>query len=134
MSRRCAPFNGDLQHRYQCVDIIDQIPSNITFDQAVTVSLCLATVVNGIWGHEDSSNSVRFTPPWEECSTTAYTGQAALILGGGTNVRQYGKYTSPPIPPVAPLSIIALTPHRRHHRPPPDTPQPPSARARKASL
>ncbi|PIL26592.1 hypothetical protein GSI_12350 [Ganoderma sinense ZZ0214-1] len=75
-------------------------------EKAATVSLCLATVVNGIRGHEESSNSARFTPPWEEGSTTKHAGQAALILGGGTNVGQYG--FSPIITTASPKNTSLL--------------------------
>ncbi|PIL26580.1 hypothetical protein GSI_12338 [Ganoderma sinense ZZ0214-1] len=77
------------EYTLQPAKYVAKVPDNITFDQAATISLCLATVVNGIWGHEENSNSARFTPPWEEGGTTKYAGQAALILGGGTNVGQY---------------------------------------------
>ncbi|PIL26604.1 hypothetical protein GSI_12362 [Ganoderma sinense ZZ0214-1] len=77
------------EYTVQPAKFVAKIPDNITFDQAATISLCLATVVNGIWGHEEDSTSARFTPPWEEGGTTKYAGQAALILGGGTNVGQF---------------------------------------------
>ncbi|KAM5539563.1 hypothetical protein V8D89_006672 [Ganoderma adspersum] len=81
-------------------------PAKYVAKVPATVSLCLATVVNGIWGHEENSNSARLTPPWEEGGTTKYAGQAALILGGGTNVGQYG--FSPIITTASPKNTALL--------------------------
>ncbi|KAI1783452.1 GroES-like protein [Ganoderma leucocontextum] len=69
------------EYTLQRAKYVGKMPHNITFDQAATISLCLATV--------DVSNWVRLTPPWEEGGTTKYAGQAALVLRGGTNVGQY---------------------------------------------
>ena len=71
-----------------------QIPDNLTFDQAATVPLCLATVATGIWPHEPESHSVSFPAPWEEGGLTKFKGQPALILGGSSSVGQYGEMTS----------------------------------------
>ncbi|PIL26338.1 hypothetical protein GSI_12094 [Ganoderma sinense ZZ0214-1] len=82
---RCATFQ---EYAVQAANRVAKIPDNITFDQAATFSLCLATVVTGIWAN-DGPNSVRLTPPWETNGTTKYAGQAALIFGGGTSVGQF---------------------------------------------
>nr|VWP00375.1 Peptidyl-prolyl cis-trans isomerase (PPIase) (EC [Ganoderma boninense] len=68
---------------------VAKIPENITFDQASTISLCLATVVTAIWADEEGAKSVQLTPPWEANGKTKYAGKAALILAGSTSVGQY---------------------------------------------
>ncbi|KAM5539558.1 hypothetical protein V8D89_006667 [Ganoderma adspersum] len=88
------------------------ILNNIAFDQAATVSLCLA------WNHEEDSHSVRFAPPCRRAArpTSKYAGQAALILGGGTNVGQSGSLGATHVldralapdalPPTAPITYV----------------------------
>ena len=68
-----------------------QIPDNLTFDQAASVPLGLATVVLALYNHDPKSNStLRLTPPWAPGGTTEYAGKPILILGGASSVGQYG--------------------------------------------
>ena len=67
-----------------------QIPDNISFDQAASIPLALATVVTGIWAHEEGARSARLMPPWEEDGKTKYAGGVAFIVGGSSSVGQYG--------------------------------------------
>ena len=69
-----------------------QIPDNITFDQAATIPLCLATAVTGLWSHHPEASSVGLVAPWEEGGMTKYVGQPALISGASSCVGQYGAY------------------------------------------
>ena len=71
-----------------------QIPDNISFDQAASVPLGVATVATGIWAHHPEANSVDFPAPWEEGGKTKFVGQPVLILGGSSCVGQYGMLAS----------------------------------------
>ena len=72
-----------------CMSI--QIPDNITFDQAASVPLGLATVVCGLWSHHAQASSLDFPAPWEEGGATKFAGKPAVIVGGSGSVGQYGK-------------------------------------------
>ena len=67
-----------------------QIPDNITFDQAASVPLGLATVVCGLWSHHAEASSLDFPAPWEEGGATKFAGKPAVIVGGSGSVGQYG--------------------------------------------
>ncbi len=82
---------------------IVQIPDNISFDQAASVPLGLATVVLALYNHDpntdksalglrlpDTHRSLRFTPPWAEGGTSQFAGKPAFIIGGASSVGQYG--------------------------------------------
>ena len=72
-----------------------QIPEGISFDQAASVPLALATIVLALWDHNPrTEKSVRFTPPWEENGLTQYAGKPALIIGGASSVGQYGSFST----------------------------------------
>ncbi|TFK79448.1 GroES-like protein [Polyporus arcularius HHB13444] len=77
------------QYSVQPAENVGKIPDNITFDQAASVPLCLATVATGIWSHGPGARSVGFPAPWEEGGLTKYQGQAALIVGGSSSIGQY---------------------------------------------
>ncbi|KAI0737842.1 GroES-like protein [Daedaleopsis nitida] len=90
-------FPGDFDQRnatFQQYSIVvaahtAKIPDNLTFDQAASVPLGLATVLTGLWAHHPSASSVDFPALWEEGGTTKYAGQPALIIGGASSVGQY---------------------------------------------
>ncbi|RPD59722.1 GroES-like protein [Lentinus tigrinus ALCF2SS1-6] len=65
------------------------IPDNLTFDQAASVPLSLATVATGSWPHEPGAQSLNFPAPWEEQGLTKFKGKPALIMGGSSSVGQY---------------------------------------------
>ena len=67
-----------------------QIPDNISFEQATSVSLCFAIVVCGILGHHPEARSLDMPAPWEEGGTTKYAEKPALIVGGSSSVCQFG--------------------------------------------
>ena len=69
-----------------------QIPENITLEQAATVPLGLATVTTGIWARGPGARSVAIPAPWEEGGETQNAGKPILVLGGTSNVGQYGAY------------------------------------------
>ena len=67
-----------------------KIPDNISFDQAASIPLGLATVFTGIWNHDPKAKSVGFPAPWEEGGLTKFAGKPAFIIGGSSSVGQYG--------------------------------------------
>ncbi|TFK79449.1 GroES-like protein [Polyporus arcularius HHB13444] len=82
--------------------ITAKIPDNISFDQAASVPLGLATVVLALYNHDpntdksalglrlpDTHRSLRFTPPWAEGGTSQFAGKPAFIIGGASSVGQY---------------------------------------------
>lgn len=70
--------------------IVFQIPGNISFDEAATIPLCLATALCSVWSHHPKASTVDFPAPWEEGGTTKFAGKPALIVGGATSVGQFG--------------------------------------------
>lgn len=67
-----------------------KIPEGISFDQAASVPLGLATVVLALWDHNPrTEKSIRLTPPWEENGLAQYAGKPAFIIGGASSVGQY---------------------------------------------
>ncbi|KAI8999071.1 GroES-like protein [Trametes punicea] len=83
------PYATFQQYCIVPAEITAKIPDNITFDQAASVPLGLATVVTGLYNHHPDGKSVSFPAPWEERGTTKFAGKPALILGGSSSVGQY---------------------------------------------
>ncbi|TFK82430.1 GroES-like protein [Polyporus arcularius HHB13444] len=70
--------------------ITAKIPYNISFDQAASIPLGLATVVLALYNQDPNTDkSLRFTPPWAEGGTTQFAGKPAFIIGGSSSVGQY---------------------------------------------
>ncbi|RDX56946.1 GroES-like protein [Lentinus brumalis] len=65
------------------------IPDNISFDQAASVPLGLATVATGLWSLHPDARSVKWPALWEQECATKFAGKPALILGGSSSVGQY---------------------------------------------
>ncbi|KAI0324755.1 GroES-like protein [Cubamyces sp. BRFM 1775] len=70
-------------------EITAKIPDNISFDQAASIPLGLATVVTGLYNHDPNGKTVNFPAPWEADGTTKFAGKPAFILGGSSSVGQY---------------------------------------------
>ncbi|EJF58192.1 GroES-like protein [Dichomitus squalens] len=70
-------------------EITAKIPENISFDQAASVPLGLATVTTGLWNHHPDAKSASLVAPYEEGGETTYAGKPAVILGGSSSVGQY---------------------------------------------
>lgn len=68
-----------------------KIPDNITFDQAATIPLGIATSMMGLYGDRPSQQAPHFTPPWEQGGLGAYKGEPIVIFGGSTCVGQFGE-------------------------------------------
>ena len=81
---------------------IAAVPSNLSYEQAVTVPLTLATVAIGAYKQRSSDlrpdghdvGGAGLTPPWEAAGRDKYTGQAAVIFGGSGSVGQFGTYAA----------------------------------------
>ncbi|KAI0787324.1 GroES-like protein [Fomes fomentarius] len=70
--------------------ITAKIPDNISFDQAASIPLGLATVYLALYNHDPSTDkSLRFPPFWEESGKSAFAGKPAFIIGGSSSVGQY---------------------------------------------
>ncbi|KAI0046058.1 GroES-like protein [Auriscalpium vulgare] len=73
---------------------IAKIPGNISFDEAATIPLGLATAVVGLYGErEDPMTMGRggrtgLIPPWDAAGRGAYSGPA-LVTGGASSVGQF---------------------------------------------
>ncbi len=72
--------------------LLIQIPENISFDQAASVPLGLATVLVPNFNHNPQGKTASFTAPWEEGGKSKYAGKPAFILGGASSVGQYGAF------------------------------------------
>lgn len=70
------------------------MPDTLSFDEAATIPLGLATVAAGLFHGAEMSNSVGLYPPWEDGGRGKYAGEPILILGGATSVGQYGAWTT----------------------------------------
>ncbi|KZV70278.1 GroES-like protein [Peniophora sp. CONT] len=74
-----------------------RIPTNITFEQAATIPLCLAVAAVGIYANKSSEirpegfdrGGCGLTPPWAEGGKGKYAGQAALVISGASSVGQF---------------------------------------------
>jgi NADPH:quinone reductase-like Zn-dependent oxidoreductase len=68
-----------------------QIPDNLTFDQAATIPLALATAALGLYNKKQQPHGgLALYPPWEEGGRGKYSGQPILVIGGSSAVGQQG--------------------------------------------
>ncbi|KAF8577407.1 GroES-like protein [Ramaria rubella] len=86
-------------------EIVAKIPDNISFDQAATVPLGLATAAIGLYNASSGEEITRggdefdyapygvhgagLTAPWKPSGEGKYKGQGILIFGGSSSVGQY---------------------------------------------
>ncbi|RDX56961.1 GroES-like protein [Lentinus brumalis] len=90
-------FQGYFENKYATfqqytlvpAEITAKIPENISFDQAASVPLALATVIVSNFNHNPQGQTAGFTAPWEEGGKTKYAGKPAFIVGGASSVGQY---------------------------------------------
>ncbi|KZV75111.1 GroES-like protein [Peniophora sp. CONT] len=70
-----------------------KIPSTLSFDEAATIPLCLATAAMGLYGEfiEGSAEGggIGLEAPWTDAGKGKYSGKPILIMGGSTSVGQY---------------------------------------------
>lgn len=68
-----------------------QIPANLSFDEAATVPLTMATAALGLYGKKNKPRGgLELFPPWVEGGEGKYAGQPILIIGGSSSVGQFG--------------------------------------------
>ena len=64
----------------------------MTFEQASTIPLTLATAALGLYDkRQQPDGGLGLTPPWTEGGRGKYAGQVIFIAGGATGVGQHGK-------------------------------------------
>ncbi|EIW57190.1 GroES-like protein [Trametes versicolor FP-101664 SS1] len=97
-------------------EITALIPENISFDQAASIPLGLATVVLALYNqHPGYPKTLRYKPVWEEGGNTEFSGKPAFIIGGASSVGQYAIQIaklagfSPIIATASPHNIELLT-------------------------
>ncbi|PCH39324.1 GroES-like protein [Wolfiporia cocos MD-104 SS10] len=81
-------FAGFQQYALANADVTAKIASSLSFDQASTVPLGLATAAIGLF-NLGKSNSAGLHPPWEDNGSGRYAGQPIVIFGGASSVGQY---------------------------------------------
>jgi len=89
-------FQGDFvnpqatfqQYVLSNADTTAKIPSNISFDEAATLPVGVATAALGLFD-QYSAGSAQLFPPWEEGGRGKYSGKPIVIFGGATSVGQY---------------------------------------------
>ncbi|GJE89876.1 zinc-binding alcohol dehydrogenase family protein [Phanerochaete sordida] len=86
---------GNFNNRYAAyqqytianADIVAKIPSNLTFEQAASLPVALATSAVGLYNPK-SGGGLGLTPAWEAGGRGKYAGEPILILGGASAVGQ----------------------------------------------
>jgi NADPH:quinone reductase-like Zn-dependent oxidoreductase len=84
-----------------------QIPSNISFDEAASIPLGLATAALGLFGPR-AEGLQSFIPPWSG-GEGKYANQPIVIFGGSSSVGQYSKQC------IMKANILGLTSFPRSH-------------------
>ncbi|GBE88144.1 chaperonin 10-like protein [Sparassis latifolia] len=77
------------QYTLVYADVTAKIPSKLTFDQAASIPLCLATAGLGLFYPENLQASAGFLPPWREGGRGKYAGHPIAIFGGSSSVGQF---------------------------------------------
>jgi hypothetical protein len=67
-----------------------QIPDNLSFDQASTIPLGLATAAIGLYQKKKERGGLELVAPWVQGGRGKYAGQPIFITGGASSVGQYG--------------------------------------------
>ena len=71
-----------------------QKPSNVSFDEAASIPLGLATAVQGFYGERKSPDILKLSPPaWEASGEQSAKGKTVVILGGSSSVGQFGGFS-----------------------------------------
>ncbi|PCH39327.1 GroES-like protein [Wolfiporia cocos MD-104 SS10] len=81
-------FSGFQQYALAYADVTAKIANSLSFDQASTIPLGLATAALGLF-NPGKSNSAGLHPPWEANGSGRYAGQPIVIFGGASSVGQY---------------------------------------------
>jgi NADPH:quinone reductase-like Zn-dependent oxidoreductase len=79
-------------------EIVAKIPAFMSFDQAATIPLALATAAVGLYlplgeafkmFHPDGNAGIALTAPWTPEGKDKYKGQSVVVLGGSSSVGQF---------------------------------------------
>lgn len=68
------------------VDFVAKIPSNLSFDEAATLPVAIATVATGFYGSKP--HGAGLTLPVDEAGKGKYSGKPLLIIGGASSLGQ----------------------------------------------
>lgn len=71
-------------------DLLRQIPETISYDEASTLPVALATAYVGLYNK--APYGLGFTPPTSAATQGIYSGVPIIIVGGTTSVGQHGPY------------------------------------------
>ncbi|KZT72281.1 GroES-like protein [Daedalea quercina L-15889] len=77
------------QYMLGYANVTAKIPDNLSFEEAATIPVGLATAAVGLFYHGAESGSAGLYPPWETDGRGKYTGEAIFIVGGASSVGQY---------------------------------------------
>ncbi|KAH9919389.1 chaperonin 10-like protein [Fomitopsis serialis] len=77
------------QYTLGYADVTGKIPDNLSFDQASTIPLGLATAATGLFHEGAPTSSAGLFPPWEDGGRAKYAGEPILVIGGASSVGQY---------------------------------------------
>ncbi|KAL5486256.1 hypothetical protein ACEPAI_7302 [Sanghuangporus weigelae] len=69
-------------------EITAKLPSNVSFDEAASVPLGLATAAAGLYG-DRPAGVTKYKPAWEQGGESLYLGKPIVVFGGSTSVGQY---------------------------------------------
>ncbi len=69
---------------------LSQIPNNLSWESAATLFSSVSTIANSLFSRSPSVVTARLTPPWEAGGPGKYAGKAFFVIGGASNVGQYG--------------------------------------------
>ncbi|EKM58603.1 uncharacterized protein PHACADRAFT_253061 [Phanerochaete carnosa HHB-10118-sp] len=71
-------------------ELAAKIPLNLTFDQASTIPLTMATAAIGLYNkHIEPYGGCGLYPPWEEGGRDKYHGQPLFVTGGSSSLGQH---------------------------------------------
>ncbi|THH31510.1 hypothetical protein EUX98_g2689 [Antrodiella citrinella] len=85
-TNRLATFK---QYTISLAHITTKIPENITFDQAASLPVGVATAAIGLYAKQSASGGADLVAPWKEGGRGKYAGQPIFITGGSSSVGQY---------------------------------------------
>ncbi|THU85449.1 GroES-like protein [Dendrothele bispora CBS 962.96] len=78
-------YGGFQQYTRARADFVAHIPKQLSYSQAASIPLALATAAIGLYVNQPSG--IGLNPLFD--TSTNYSGQAALVIGGSTSVGQY---------------------------------------------
>jgi NADPH:quinone reductase-like Zn-dependent oxidoreductase len=75
-------------------DFVIKLPSNLTFDEAASMPLGIATSFIGLYApkSDKQGGGAGLTPFYEDHGKGKYAGKPIVVLGGATSMGQYGKH------------------------------------------